>query len=588
MLRDRTRLRATGVPAVVLAIIALSCGSKPDEAPDLSVWFPDVRSGDPGVAPDDGRVEDPGLEAGPDQGADPGTETAADAGNDPGLADEGGSDPDSHDLGTQDPDTQDPGAQDPGGPDAEATDPGPADPGTEDPGALDATQDPGTTDPGARDNGPDLPGCGSGPACAPGTICIDGVCDTCRFQFACGPTCANCAGTDKRLCLDGTCVQCRVQSDCNDGSWCRPDTHACEPCGDTDAAHCGETCLACPAETPVCEGGACRCNATSCGTLFCLEGACQGCDIDSACGPSCAPCPLGTPRCVGGACVACRDPGDCPTDQWCNGGECRECTPNDPAHCGSTCAACGGDVPACVAGECVCDEGSCGAGRRCVGGDCEACDLDEACGPACEACASPAPFCLGGACRQCRTAEDCPADWACGLDGACMDPCAGTLGCADDRTPDGRKCSTAKVLGRTAVALGISVNGDTTDQGGDDDLPSGSPPDCWDGQDDQMYRVYLRTGDRLDLTATPLEADYQMSLKVYRGTACDDNWKNDLVACQWKGGDGKAQSIAYTATAAGWVTVVVDGASAFDAEYDFGPYRLSATLACADANCCCR
>jgi len=220
---------------------------------------------------------------------------------------------------------------------------------------------------------------------------------------------------------------------------------------------------------------------------------------------------------------------------------------------------------------------------------CQDCVLDSACGPSCGACGAPTPFCIAGACRQCRTADDCPATWACGADGACIDPCAGTLGCAADYTPSGLKCSTAKVIGRTVAAGGINIDGDTTGDGDDDNLPSlGVTPECWDAQVDDFFRVYVRPGDKLTAIGRPLYSLYQMSLKLYRGTSCAANWKNDLVDCQWKAGDGNPETITWTAATAGWVTIVVDGASAFDTEEDWGPYRLTVNLACADANCCCR
>ena len=174
----------------------------------------------------------------------------------------------------------------------------------------------------------------------------------------------------------------------------------------------------------------------------------------------------------------------------------------------------------------------------------------------------------------------------CGSSGSCID-CTGTLGCADDRTPNAKTCATARTLGRTPVAVGLIVIGDTTGQGDDDNLPSNATPECFDAQEDQMYRVYLRAGDRLNVTATPLPSTYTMSLKLYRGSACASNWKSDLITCQW-GGDGDAKSAAYTATSAGWVTIVVDGASAFSEDEDWGPYDLAVKLTCVDEACCCR
>jgi hypothetical protein len=176
--------------------------------------------------------------------------------------------------------------------------------------------------------------------------------------------------------------------------------------------------------------------------------------------------------------------------------------------------------------------------------------------------------------------------WTCTGEGVCLDPCLGTLGCTSDSTPDGKTCSKAKVIGRKVAMAGTTVTGDTTNQGNNDDLPSFGT-DCWDGQVDVFYRVWLRVGDRLNLTATPLESDYRMSLKLYRGTSCKSNYESDMVTCQHKNGDGKAESIVYTATNTGWHTIVVDGASSFSEEGDWGRYSLAVSITCNDVGCCC-
>ena len=148
------------------------------------------------------------------------------------------------------------------------------------------------------------------------------------------------------------------------------------------------------------------------------------------------------------------------------------------------------------------------------------------------------------------------------------------------------KCSNAKVIGRTVARDSLGVDGDTTGDGNDDDLPT--LEDCWDANADDMFKVYLRKGDTLAVTATPLVSDYDLSLKIYRGTACDDNGMTDVVKCWHSAGNGKAESGQYTAAADGWATIVVDGESAFSEELDWGTYRLVATLTCVDAGCCCR
>jgi hypothetical protein len=537
---------------LVLATTALACGSGNPGAGDLPISFRDTHVEDPGTAADPGHADAPGRDPGQDLHADPDADRPDEAAVDPGPTDEGDGDP-----------------------------------GLQDPGVADPGRDPGTSDPGMVDPGQDATvGCGTGPACAAGSTCINAVCESCRFQFACGLDCVDCQGTATPLCLNGACVRCRVGTDCGAGFWCRPDTHACEQCGDADPAHCGTDCSTCGTTLPVCAAGACTCNSTSCGTLVCFQGACSGCDVDGACGPTCAACPVETPRCVAGACVTCRDPGDCGAGAWCDGGACAPCGPDDPTHCGNACAACTAEAPSCVAGACVCDATSCGIGRRCLDGACQTCDIPEACGAACGACSVATPYCVAGGCRQCRTAGDCAPGAVCSPSGTCID-CTGTLGCASDSAPDGKKCSTAKVLGRKVLVPWFTVSSDTTGKGYDDDLPSGSPPDCWDAQVDVMYKVFLRTGDTLNVTATPLTADYTMSLKLYRGTTCAGNWRADLITCQWGADNGGSETASYTATSAGWVTIVIDGASGFSDEGDWGLFSLTTKLTCADEACCC-
>jgi len=485
-------------------------------------------------------------------------------------------------------------------------DPGPAvDPGSgQDPGLPEDLPDdggPGTDavpgeDPGAggdvlpADEGPpaDLPaGCGGGPACGPGSLCLDGTCQPCNFDTACGEDCRRCLGTGTPICDQGRCVRCVGDVDCGPGFWCDPATRQCERCRDDDPDHCGVTCLACPGSHPDCWMGGCRCREDSCGDLFCIDGLCKGCDTDDACGSTCQPCPLDTPRCVLGRCRQCREPGDCPGGQWCNQGECVPCALDDPAHCGPGCLACAGETPACRDGSCACQAGSCLPGRRCVDGACIPCDTDDACGLSCIPCPVATPFCRSGACRQCRGDSDCPAYWRCNAEGTCFDPCAGTQGCASDLAPAGKTCATPKVVGRTAAAAGFTTSGDTTNQGNNDDLPSIGGPDCWDARYDLFYRVWLRAGDDLTLTATPKTSTFQVSLKLYRGTSCAASWKTDLLSCRYDAGDGKPETITWRADQAGWYTVVVDGASAFDDQQDWGPFTLKVGLGCVDSDCCC-
>jgi hypothetical protein len=155
-------------------------------------------------------------------------------------------------------------------------------------------------------------------------------------------------------------------------------------------------------------------------------------------------------------------------------------------------------------------------------------------------------------------------------------------------TPDGDKCSTARVIGRTDAIQGFQASGNTTSHKNDDDLPSsllGTDPDCWDANNDDMYKVWLVEGDVLKVTATPLWNEFDLSLKLYRGTACKANWEADLVTCQHGKSSGKAEAYTYAATSDGWISIVVDGESAMDD--DWGPYELVVSIQEAVSGACC-
>jgi hypothetical protein len=143
------------------------------------------------------------------------------------------------------------------------------------------------------------------------------------------------------------------------------------------------------------------------------------------------------------------------------------------------------------------------------------------------------------------------------------------------------------IIGRQTAnveAGAFLISGDTTDDGNDDDLPSWGV-DCWDAQDDNFYRLWLNAGDQVIIIADPLEWDYQLSLKAYQGTGCDN--EDNLIKCAWDEDDGDPESIIHTASTDGWITIVVDGASGFNDEYDWGQYELAVSLLCVDSGCCC-
>jgi formylglycine-generating enzyme required for sulfatase activity len=196
---------------------------------------------------------------------------------------------------------------------------------------------------------------------------------------------------------------------------CSPGRTCCaEACVDlgASAAHCGSCGATCPVRdhtTPVCASGRCgfRCVA---GYADCDGRADNGCEVDlgatptscGACGASCDARPNGAPACAGGLCgVACNE-GFANCDGALADG-CEVDTRTSAAHCGGcgrACADAAHAVAGCAAGACGfrCDEGfascdgrpdngceadlrtdrahcgacgsACGAGTRCVGGEC--------------------------------------------------------------------------------------------------------------------------------------------------------------------------------------------------------------------------
>lgn len=409
--------------------------------------------------------------------------------------------------------------------------------------------------PAPRDHAGDTPG-DTAPEDTPGSLDLQlpdaGPCG------GCPPETPNCVG--------GVC-KCTPFS-CGEGTYCKGGS--CVPC--TVDAHCGPECLSCPSMNRFCSADGSQCldcdDTHPCpASQSCIDNVCTPCEALGFCGPSCVTCPPETPACVGGACEC--TPASCPVQAVCEGGACVPCTTSDPAHCGPQCLACGGAKPHCLDGACV------------------LCNSPAACGPACQPCSGGSGLCLpaGTGCVECLDDGDCdPAEHCAG--NACVPDCT-AQGCTTDGAPSGNKCSTAKIIGRVPAAAGYQVSADTTGDGDNDNLPSFGGPDCWDAQVDNFYRLWFNTGDLLTVTADPVPADFNLSLKLYRGTTCDDNWEDDLLACEWDNDGGKAETIVHAATQDGWHTLVVDGASAFSDQYDWGAYSLSVTLACADAGCCC-
>jgi hypothetical protein len=159
--------------------------------------------------------------------------------------------------------------------------------------------------------------------------------------------------------------------------------------------------------------------------------------------------------------------------------------------------------------------------------------------------------------------------------------------CASDNSPDSKSCATAKIVGRTQALQGVVLEGDTTNHRNKDDLPSFGGPSCWDAKFDAFFRVYLLEGEKLKATLTPLKSQFAMSLKLYKGTQCKANWKEDFILCEYKSNTSRVETFTHVALVEGWYTIVADGQRSFEEDEDWGPFRLIIELDCQDSACCC-
>ena len=421
-------------------------------------------------------------------------------------------------------------------------------------------------------------------SCPAGKWCNNGACAGCDTDTHCGLDCTDCTLTGTPVCTSGKC-RCTTDGQCGAGKWCNNGT--CEVCGNNDSLHCGPDCGVCTGRTPVCEGGACKCDThEDCGDGFwCNSGKCEACNTAQRCGAKCQACTGETSVCSQGECVCSID--SCASGRYCEGKICHECANDDPAHCGPACTKCAGETPACVDGGCVCAGTSCGDYKRCVDGSCASCNTNDFCGQSCAPCSGARPFCKadGSGCVQCLNDPDCGLYTHCD-NGVCKPD---VEGCVTDESPSGKKCSQAKVIGRKNAAMGYLHKGDTTNDGDNDNLPSGlfEPGDCWDANDDNAFRIYLKQGDSVKATLVPNASTFDSMLKLYTGTACSAHKKDDLVGCYNQGGDHEIDGFEYTASADGWYSIVVDGRTAFDEDGDWGPYSLAVKLTCVEKNCNC-
>ncbi len=468
-----------------------------------------------------------------------------------------------------------------------------------------------------------------------GIFCDDG--EACSTNDRCDGA-GNCAGTLPPTCGPGEGNECCVGT-CADGAGCQTEASACpDSCGANELSA-GASCSGCGAAGAVgsCSGGTTyRCDAisnnpcqeVSCGgsTYWCTNvGSVWAWRQANACddGDSCTH----SDRCASGSCggtsVDCTDTA-C-ADRECNGSAsctvipntgavCNDgdlCTYNDRCDAAGNCGS--GTATTCVDSLCIdrecngtstcdefpltgtaCDDGDpctwgdvCAAGAVCQPGTAIDCTgMDTACQTfSCDGtsqCAASAKN-VGGACDDGNALTDddvCQADGTCLGDEGCPPPAAACV--TGTQSTDG--CSNARVLGRvSANNPGINVSGDTC--GARDRFDSSG--DCWDANNDQTFRLYMREGETVSLdyeTGDPCSFDefsWSGTLKIFENNGCDDTSCGNRVYCEDR--ETRHQTT-YVAPRDGWIIIVADGSSAFD---DEGEYDLAVRLTCSTPDCGC-
>ena len=355
---------------------------------------------------------------------------------------------------------------------------------------------------------------------------------------------------------------------------------------------CGE----CPATKPECVGGVCQCNELSCPSgQFCNEGQCAACNIQIKCGSNCDNCNVLGGFCSAelGRCAECDSKNLCGDFEVCMEGTCSQC--EGLGYCGPECIQCSGAHPVCKNGTCVCSNVSCGNGNYCDGEECLPCGNSDPqhCGNTCIECSPELPLCFEGGCVECAQDNDCETAYMCKENHCTLKPCTGSEGCSGgDNTSPGAVCALAKVIGRLDALEQFTYTANTdgagnNDSGGDNPLWGACP----DAGPDQFYRIYLKTGDELTVSADPSDSGvlekYNLVLKLYKGVVCHSTNTAEPILCENESVGGAPEGFGYLANEDGWVTIVVDGTSVFAESASAGDYTLTVDLACSDDNCCC-
>jgi hypothetical protein len=142
------------------------------------------------------------------------------------------------------------------------------------------------------------------------------------------------------------------------------------------------------------------------------------------------------------------------------------------------------------------------------------------------------------------------------------DPCPLICDGQLDGTPT--SCDAPYVIGRSSAKDGFFFGGNTTSSMDSDHDVCGPAdnPDNWDSGHDHFFRIFLYTGDQIDVTMT---GQFDKRVKVHDEADCVGNAKD----CT----DGV---LSYTALKDDWFTIVADGQSV--AFMDWGDYTLTVQL----------
>ncbi len=251
----------------------------------------------------------------------------------------------------------------------------------------------------------------------------------------CGPI------VDCGPCDCGPCPACQICDATTGQCWANP-AFVGQDCGSP-----GQVCqesgvCACDAgsclEGQHCNGIACVCDATSCPNGCCDSNRVCRTNVDEACGTGGGVCNQCEDQCVDGACTCATA---CPACQSCNSetGLCRPDLTTDGDTCGAG--------RRCQGGQCVCDATSCPNG--CCDGNVCRIQNASACGTGggtCTPCVTPGQACEGGAC--CASAGSvatvnapCCAGLTLCANGVCRaNCCAGVTCTSDDACKDPGVC----------------------------------------------------------------------------------------------------------------------------------------------------